>query len=72
MIGRSHPHTLAAALPREIERVAKLIPIYRAVPLGFLAAGMMQRSLNAAQAAIAAADPVGMIRAYEDLKGYSL
>ena len=64
--------TLAAALPREIERVAKLIPQYRAVEMGFIAAGMMQRSLDAAQAAIASADLVGMIRAYEDLKGYSL
>ena len=71
MSGSLQVDTLAAALPREIERVAKLIPIYRSVPTGFIAAGLMQASLNAAQAAIGSGDLAGMIRAYADLKGYA-
>ena len=64
--------TLAAALPREIERVAKMIPVYRQMEAGFLAAWMMQASLDAAQAAIADGDVVAMLRALYDLKGYAL
>lgn len=62
--------TLGDALPREMTRVRKLIPLYQSVPMGFLAAGMMERSLDEAQRALAEGDVVAMIRCHEDLKGY--
>lgn len=61
---------LAAALPREMVRVARLTAQYRAVPGGELAATMMDASIERAQAAIEAADLPAMIRAYAGLKGY--
>ena len=62
--------TLAAALPREMVRVARLTAQYRAVAGGELAAAMMDVSIDRAQAAIEAADLPAMIRAYADLQGY--
>lgn len=62
--------TLGEALPREMTRVRKLIPLYRSVPMGFLAANMMERSLDEAQRVLAEGDAVAMIRCYQDLKGY--
>lgn len=63
--------TLADALPREIERVQELIPIYESVSMGFIAAGMMRESIKRAHAAMVSGDVVAMLRVYEDLKGYS-
>lgn len=63
--------TLADALPREIQRVQELIPLYESVPMGFIAASMMRTSIAKAHAAMMAGDLVEMIRVYEDLKGYS-
>lgn len=62
--------SLADALPREIERVQELIPLYKAVPMGFIAATLMQQTIKEAHAAMVAGDVVGMLRAYNDLKGY--
>ena len=62
--------TLGDALPKEIERVQKLIPIYLSLPMGFLAAGMMTRSINRAVRAMNEGDVVAMLRAYQDLKDY--
>lgn len=62
--------TVADALPREIERVQELIPMYEAVPMGFIAAGMMRQSIKQAHAAMMAGDVVAMIRVLNDLKGY--
>lgn len=64
--------TLGDALPREMARVRELIPLYDAVPMGFLAAGMMRQSLDAAARAMAGGDLVAMIRCHEDLKGYDV
>ncbi len=62
--------TLADALPREIERVQDIIPNYESVPLGHIAASFMRESIKAAHRAMVAGDVVGMLVAYEDLKGY--
>lgn len=62
--------SLAEELPKEIERVQELIPIYMSVPLGFIAAGMMKESIRQAHAAMMAGDVVAMLMVYEDLKGY--
>ncbi|MCJ2098472.1 hypothetical protein [Methylobacterium sp. E-046] len=64
--------TLAAALPREMVRVASLIPFYRQVENGGLAAALMQASIDRAQEAIASGDAVAMLLAHADLQGYEL
>ena len=68
---RPAPDTLAAALPREMVRVAGLIPLYRAVANGEFAAALMQRSIDRAQAAIAEGDLAEMVRACADLRNWS-
>lgn len=62
--------TLAAALPREIQRVSELLPLYDEIPTGVFAATVMRMALQRAQKAIADGDLVGMIQAYEELKGF--
>lgn len=63
--------TLADALPREIERVQELIPIYESVPMGHIAASLMRASIRAAHSAMMAGDVVAMIQVFKDLKGYT-
>lgn len=62
--------SLAEALPREIERVQELIPIYESVPMGNIAAAMMRHSIKVAHKAMMEGDVAAMVGAYEDLKGY--
>ena len=69
---RPPANTLAAALPREMVRVAGLIPFYRQVENGGLAAALMQASIDRAQEAIASGDVLAMLRAHHDLQGYEL
>ncbi len=61
---------IAEALPLEQDRVRKLIALYDSVPMGFIAASMMRESIRNAERVSASGDVVGMMRAYEDLKGY--
>lgn len=62
---------LAEELPREQERVRRLIGIYRSIgPAGLFAIHLMQTSLKQAEIASANGDVVAMIRALEDLRGY--
>jgi hypothetical protein len=66
--------TLGDALPKEIARVRELIVMYRDPELkgaGNLAAAMMEMSLRNADEAMMSGDLTAMIRAHEDLKGYS-
>lgn len=72
MTDRPSPDTLAAALPREMVRVAGLIPLYRQVENGGLAAALMQASIDRAQEAIAGGNVIEMLRAYADLQEYEL
>lgn len=63
--------TLADALPKEIDRVQGLIPLYEEIgPAGRFALAMMKASLKQANRAIMNGDTVGMIAAYKDLEGY--
>lgn len=64
-------NTLADALPAEIERVQKLLPLYDEIPTGVFAATMMRQSIKQAHAAMVEGDVVAMLRCYEDLKGYT-
>ena len=72
MIDRPPSDTLAAALPREMVRVAFLIPIYQQVQNGGLAAALMKASIDRAQEAIEAWDAAAMAAALADLRGYTL
>jgi hypothetical protein len=63
--------SLADALPLEIERVQKIISIYMDIPMGHLAASMMKVSIKQAHKSMMEGDIVGMLRAYDDLKGYT-
>ncbi len=64
--------TLGDSLPKEMARVRELIGIYRSIgPAGYPAAAMMELSLQAADKASIEGDVAAMIRAHEDLKGYS-
>jgi hypothetical protein len=66
--------TLGDALPREMARVRdEVMPAYQAIGLaGAPALVMMRTSLDLAAKAMAEGDVVAMLRAHEDLKGYSL
>lgn len=62
--------SLGTALPKEMERVRELLPLYDSIPTGVFAATMMRNDLNLAAIALAEGDVVTMIRVYESLKGY--
>lgn len=66
--------TLGTALPKEMTRVRDVVmPAYIEIgPAGAIALAMMRASLDQAQKAMAEGDVVAMLRAYEDLKGYTL
>lgn len=65
--------SLGEALPAEMARVRdQLIPLYLSCgTAGVPAATMMRMSLDAAAKAMAEGDVVAMLRAYEDLKGFT-
>jgi hypothetical protein len=70
----SRSETVGDALPREMTRVRdEVMPAYVEIgPPGAIALAMMRADLDAAQRALAGGDVVGMIRALEALRGYSL
>lgn len=61
-------------LPKEMARVRdKVIPAYESIgPAGQLGIIMMKASLDNAAKSLAEGDIIEIIRAYEDLKGYTL
>lgn len=64
--------SLAEALPREIARVQELMPAYVEIgSAGIFALTMMRHSIAVAHKAMMEGDVVGMIRAYDDLKGFA-
>ncbi len=64
-------NTLGDALPAEIDRVRSLIPEYESIgPAGGFALAMIKQDLAFAERTIYEGDTVGMIKAYEALKGY--
>ena len=65
--------TLGDALPREIARVRdELIPVYMSVTGGLFMATIMRSALESASQAMIRGDTVGMIAAYQELKGFKL
>ena len=62
---------LAEALPAEQQRVRELLPLYDAIPTGVFAATLMRHALTKAEQAAASGDVVAMLRAYDELKGFS-
>lgn len=68
--------SLATALPDEINRVRELQAQYRLLDgmpnvMAAPAIAMMERSLQNAIGVLGSGDVIGMMRAYEDLKGFS-
>jgi hypothetical protein len=65
--------TLGEELPREMARVRdEVMPAYLEIGrAGVPALMMMRRALDDAARAMAEGDAVAMIRAYQDLKGFS-
>ena len=62
--------TLAEALPEEIQRCSALLDLYKSIgPAGMFGHAMIKMRLDAAATATANGDTVGMLRAYEALKG---
>lgn len=63
--------TLGEALPKEIARVRDVVlPAYVEIgPPGQFAAAMMRAILDRASVAMISGDLIGMMRAYEELKG---
>ena len=66
--------TLGDELPREMARVRdKVMPAYLEVgPPAQFALAMMRKALDDAARAMASGDAVEMLRAYEELKGFTL
>ncbi len=63
--------TVGQDIINEIERVAILRQEYLKIPTGFIAASMMQASIDAAKEALNNSDVIAVLRAYEDLKGFT-
>jgi molybdopterin converting factor small subunit len=68
--------TLGDALPREMTRVRTVVlPAYREIletcPPAAITIELINASIDRAQTALAEGDVVAMIRAYEDLKGWT-
>jgi len=64
------PTTLADALPKEIERCQELLTQYAAIgPAGTIGAMFIRQDIAAAHKAMIESDLVGMIRAYDKMKG---
>jgi len=66
--------TLGEELPKEMERVRKLIVMYNHPDLmgaGVFASTMMEQSLKKADIAVMSGDISAMILAYQDLQGYT-
>lgn len=64
--------SLGSALPKQQARVRGLILQYREIgPAGNFAIMMMEQALREADQAVIHGDIVGMLRAYESLKGFN-
>jgi len=61
--------SLGDALPKEQERVRRVLGYYKEIgPAGAFGAMMIEQSLRAADKAVMSGDIVEMIRAYKDLQ----
>ena len=65
--------SLGEELPKEMARVRDtLMPAYIAIgPAGAFALALMRKALDDAARAMIEGDVVAMLRAYEDLKGFT-
>lgn len=64
--------SLLGSLASEINRVCGIMAKYDKIPTGFFAAILMRRDINEAIEALYIGDTVGMLTAYEALKGWEL
>ena len=65
---------LIEGLQTEMDRVREIIKEYEELPnnAGAFASGMMKFSIKNAESSIAIGDTIGMMKAYNDLKEYTL
>jgi hypothetical protein len=63
-------NSLATELPKEQARVRELKDIYMTIPMGFLAANMMEKALQRADQAVMSGDVLEMLKSYKELKGF--
>lgn len=64
--------TLGEVLPKEVERCQELLAAYKEIgPVGAFGHAMISADIASAHKAMMEGDLVGMIRAYEALKGSS-
>jgi hypothetical protein len=65
----STTETLTDALPKEIERVGLLIPLYESIgPASAFAVACMKGDIREAHRAMMAGDTVAMLRVYQSLR----
>jgi hypothetical protein len=65
--------SLAEGLPEEIKRVSELRDEYLKLPgnVGLIVSALMKASIDNAIRVQASGDVIGMMRVYEDLKGFT-
>jgi hypothetical protein len=62
--------TIATEFPKELERCRELLKDYEAIgPAGKFGHAMISLDIEAAEKAMAAGDCIGMLQAYQALKG---
>lgn len=63
---------LIDGLHSEMNRVREVISVYNDIPAGALAAAIMKNAIREAEESISSGDVMRMLRAYEELKGFTL
>jgi len=64
------PQNLMEGLFAQMNRVREMMALYRTIPMGFIAADLMQLALNRAQRSIEQNDVVAMLQSYAELEAY--
>lgn len=59
---------LIEGLQEEMNRVREVVKVYKSVPMGFIAAGLMEMDIAEAEHAIASGDTIAMIKVFPKLK----
>ena len=71
LVANDSTNSLGTELPKELERVQKIIPRYKECgPLAQFAIMCMEESLRKASVAMISGDLVEMLRSFHDLKSY--
>lgn len=63
---------LIDGLHSEMNRVREVIDVYNDIPAGAFAIAIMKNAIREAEESISSGDVIRMLRAYEELKEYTL